>query len=350
MEGGIVAHEGLGQGEGQQFRQQGHGDAADADEDEAFPEKVLQLGVVAGAVVVADHRGAADGVADENGGEDEADVHDGSVGSHAVLAGQLDELEVIEHVHQGGGEVGQHLRGAVPAGPEEDAALQSGPGQAEKAVVFPGEIDQGENPAHGLAGDGGRGGSRQAPLEHGDEQEVQDEVGEARRDGEAQAQVGLFRHHEEALEDVLQDEGRLPDDEDPAVEDAGLHHLPGGAQGDGDGTDEDESGNGQYNAENNGGVDQHGKVAVGVFPVALAQGLGDDGAAAGADHEAHGAHDHQGGEDEVHGGEGGLAHIVGDEQAVHDAVNGGADHHNNGRQDEAQEFGVGEVVGQLDSH
>ncbi len=141
MEGGIVAHEGLGQGEGQQFRQQGHGDAADADEDEAFPEKVLQLGVVAGAVVVADHRGAADGVADENGGEDEADVHDGSVGSHAVLAGQLDELEVIEHVHQGGGEVGQHLRGAVPAGPEEDAALQSGPGQAEKAVVFPGEID-----------------------------------------------------------------------------------------------------------------------------------------------------------------------------------------------------------------
>ena len=107
---------------------------------------------------------------------------------------------------------------------------------------------------------------------------------------------------------------------------------------------------GQYNAENNGGVDQHGKVAVGVFPVALAQGLGDDGAAAGADHEAHGAHDHQGGEDEVHGGEGGLAHVVGDEQAVYDAVNGGADHHNNGRQDEAQEFGVGEVVGQLDSH
>ena len=70
----------------------------------------------------------------------------------------------------------------------------------------------------------------------------------------------------------------------------------------------------------------------------------------GAEHKAQGARDHEKGHDEVHGGEGGLAYEIGDEVAVHHAVNGGEDHHDNGGQGKEKQLFIGEMIGKLDFH
>ena len=91
--------------------------------------------VVLRAVVEADHRRAADGVADEDGYEDELDVHQNAVGGDAVLADQAHELEIVEHTYQGGGDVAHQLGGAVTAGLEDGAQTQGGGPQAQQAGV-----------------------------------------------------------------------------------------------------------------------------------------------------------------------------------------------------------------------
>ena len=83
-------------------------------------------------------------------------------------------------------------------------------------------------------------------------------------------------------------------------------------------------------------------------PVALAQGLGHKGTAPGADHHAHGGQNHDGGEDQVHGGERRFAGVVRHEEPVHDGVARGEDHHGDGGQREPYEGAGGEMFGHID--
>ena len=119
----------------------------------------------------------------------------------------------------------------VGAGLEHEAASSSRVRpQAQKAAVGPQEIQQGQQAADALAEAGGHGGAGNAPAEAGHEQRVQDHVGHAGRDGYRQAQLGLFRHDQKALEDVLQHEGEGKSDDDAAVKHTVVHHGLGGPQ------------------------------------------------------------------------------------------------------------------------
>lgn len=193
VEAGIVAHKQPGQGGGQYTGQDRQGHAADGHQQDAFPQEIFQLTVVLRAVVEADHRRAADGVADEDGYEDELDVHQNAVGGDAVLADQAHELEIVEHTYQGGGDVAHQLGGAVAAGLEDGAQTQGGGPQAQQAGVGPQEVDQGQYAAHTLAQAGGDGRAGHTPVENGDEERVQDHVGDAGGHGDEKAQAGLFR-------------------------------------------------------------------------------------------------------------------------------------------------------------
>ena len=92
---------------------------------------------------------------------------------------------------------------------------------------------------------------------------------------------------------------------------------------------------------------KHGKIAVGLFRVALAQRDAYDGAAAGAQHKADGAQQLRQRHDEVDRRKGRFAHKVGDAQPVHDAVDGGEQHGADAGQHEPQQAGIGKVVGQV---
>ena len=122
----VIAHEQTAQGGGQPRRDEGEGAAGDGDQGQALAEQVVQLVPVGGPEVEADDRGAAHGVAQEDGHENKVHVHNDPIGGHAVLPRQAHELEVIEHVHQGHGQVGHQLRRAVGAGLEQGPAVEPG--------------------------------------------------------------------------------------------------------------------------------------------------------------------------------------------------------------------------------
>ena len=75
-------------------------DAGGAHQDDAHAQHVFEFRVVPRAVVEADDRRAADGIADIDGNEDKLDVHQNAVGRYAVLAEVFEQLEVIDHAHR----------------------------------------------------------------------------------------------------------------------------------------------------------------------------------------------------------------------------------------------------------
>ena len=350
MERLVVAHKDPCQGPGHQLRSQGQHQCKGQQQSQAFFQDVFQLRVVLGAVVEADDGGRADTQANEHGDEDEVDVHDDAVGGDAVLPGVCHELQVIEHTDQAHGEVAHQLRGAVGGGPQQGLAVEGASAQPQKAGVGPGEVNDGDDGTGGLGRGGGHRRADEAPAEYAHEQGVQHNVGAAGDHSHDQRQIGLLGGHAEALEGELQNVGRQHRLDDAAVGDGVLQHLPLAAQElrrrahEGDGKD------GQHDAANDGGIGQQGENFIGLLPVAGSQGHGHQGRAAGAHHEAQGAEDHDVGHDEVDGGEGGLAGEIGDENAVHHAVDAGEDHHGDGGQGKPDQPGIGEMVGQLDGH
>ena len=295
--------------------------------------------------MVADDGARADGVAHEDADEDEVHVHDDPEGRHAVLPDEAHELEVIEDADQGGGEVPHHLRGAVGAGLGQDPALQSGFRQAERGLVGQEEVDQGHHAPHQGAGHRGDGRPGHAPGQDPHQKPVPHHVGQARRHREPQPQLGPLRRHEEALEHILQNKGHQGQGENAPVADGQGKHFSCGPQKEAEGLHDELRQNRQHRAGEDAGGDDEGEVAVCPGQVPLSHGAGHHGAAAGAQHEAHRGENHQGGHNEVHRREGGLARVVGNEHAVYHAVDGGEDQHDHGGEGKAQEFAVSKMFG-----
>lgn len=224
VECGIVAHEHHGQGAREQFSEQEHGDRGDDDEAVAFLPQALQFTVILRAVVVADHGSGADGVADEDRHKDHAHVHQNAVRGNAVLALIADELDVVEHSHQRHGDVAHQLGRAVGAGAQKRATVKGKRAEAKQACVFSREVEKRNDPTHHLAQRGRERRAHKTERKNGDEQGIEDDVGNARRDRGDQPKLGFFRGDKEALELHLEHERGDGDENDPTVGDAVVEH------------------------------------------------------------------------------------------------------------------------------
>ena len=221
---------------------------------------------------------------------------------------------------------------------------QLGANDPQGALVGEQEVDQRNDPAHGLGGDGSRRRAHQTPIEDGYEENVQHHVGDTRAHRDPEAEGRPFGGDQEALEHSLEHEGGLAEKQDAAVGDAVGEHGLVSAQKDGYGLNEKDTGDGDGDAQGDGEQDQEGEVAVGTPRVALAHGLGHQSRAARSDHEARTAQDHEEGPDEIDGGEGGLTHEVGHAETVHHAVDRGEDHHDDRGEGEAEQLSVAEML------
>ena len=283
--------------------------------------------MVAGTVVEADDGRTAHGIAHEHRHEQEGCVHDDTVGGHAVLTGQTQQLEVIQDIDQRHGKVGHQLGRAVDAGIPQDFAVKTGLAQVQAAgVAAVDEVEHRQYAAHQLADKGGNGRALHAPAPDTHHQHVQHHVGAARAHGEPEAEVRLFGGDEKALEHILQRKGGQGHHQDASIAHRIVQKLPLGAQQHGNGPQKHNAQHGQHTDRDQSRQQEQGEIAVGLFLVALAQRDAHDGAAAGAQHKADGAQQHGQRHDEVDRGKGRLAHKVGDTQAVHDAVDGGEQH------------------------
>ena len=96
----VVADENVGDGPGKQNGGSCHGKAREERNGQAFFEQALELRVVLRAVVIADDRRDRDGVAKEKGHEDEADIHQNTVGADAVFLRDGHETDVVEYADE----------------------------------------------------------------------------------------------------------------------------------------------------------------------------------------------------------------------------------------------------------
>ena len=308
----------------------------------------MDLFPVAGTVVVADDGGAADGIADEHRHEQEGRIHDDAVGRHAVFARKAEQLIVIEDVDQRHREVGHQLGRAVDTGVPQDMAVELGLAEVQPTRVVPvHKIKHRQQTADDLADKGRNGRTLDTPVERADQNDVQHHIGAARAHRKGKAEVRLFGGNEKALEHILQNKGGQRDQQDAAIPQRIVQHLPLCAQQRSHRLNDEQTDDREDDARNEGRDQEQAEKFIGLLVVALAQRDTYNGRAAGTQHEADGADQHRQRHDEVDRSKSRFAHKVRDAQAVHDAVDRGEQHGTDAGQHKPDQPGIGKVVGQL---
>ena len=109
MKLGIVAHEDLRQrlreAEGE-CREQ---DAQRSHEQHTLFQHIFYLRGVSCTVMVGDNRGAANGVADKDSDEDKLHIHQHPEGGYAILPDIFQQLEIVDHADNRGGNIAHKL-------------------------------------------------------------------------------------------------------------------------------------------------------------------------------------------------------------------------------------------------
>ena len=296
------------------------------------------------SVLVAHERRTTERVSHEDGTEDHRRVADDAERRDAVFADVAHELEVVEHGHEAHRDVGDELGATVETSPANGTPLQARPDQAQQTrVVLAQEVDEGNKPTHDLAQCRGDGASGDTPAKDADEQPIEHDVHDTGGDDDEEAVIGLARRGEKRLEGELQREKRQGEQRPPPVDDAFVKELPLCPEGRDERFDQPLSQDGENDREAYREDDEHAEVAVSALVVALTAGLGNQGAATRARHEADRREDHDDGPGEVHGRECCLADEVRDEETVHHLVERGEDHHADGRERVFQKGTHGEV-------
>ena len=185
----------------------------------------------------------------------------------------------------------------------------------------------------------GKGRAPGAPVQHEDGHIVQHTVGQAtgdhRDDGQGRPSVGFHQDLHVVRHDEAHGEGR----QSPQIVLGVLQRYVLGAQQHGEGLQKHQHQPGDHQADNHQHRQILGKQTVGVFPAALAQIDGDDGAGAHGEQHGNGEHDIHKGNGQIDSAHGVFAHALGHEQAVYNGVQG--EHHQRGHRGggEVEELG-----------
>ena len=183
-----------------------------------------------------------------------------------------------------------------------------------------------------------------------DERPVADHVGHARAERQDKTHVRLFRDNEERLERGLEHERHASGEQNAAVGHARLDQSVACAGNPRDRFDKGHADNAQHAARKHDSKEEHGEQTVRKLGLALAEGAGDDRAAARAEHEADRRNQHRDRKHDVDRAQRRVTEQIGYQKTVHNAVQRGENHHDDARQREAEQFCVCEVIGQFDLH
>ena len=188
----------------------------------AGAEQALELGGILRPVVVADDGRGADCKSHEKRHRNPSDVLDNAVNCDAIRTDISHQLEVVDHRHERHGKVRDEFRRAVHADTPQSPHVNKRATQAQRARVRPREIEERDRTAKDLAYRRRQGSTRQAPLEHDDEQGIERDVSDASNHHDAKPHLGLACSGQQALEGFLQHEEWKRERQDAAVHDAFL--------------------------------------------------------------------------------------------------------------------------------
>ncbi len=182
-----------------------------------------------------------------------------------------------------------------------------------------------------------QGGPRHAKVQRDDKHVVQHGVGDPGGHGESKAQIGPAGGDEEALEQELEDAGGGKEEHDAQIVHAVGQQQVAGPQQAGERGGEEKTQQGKEETDPYPDQCEEGKVPAGGLLLPLAHLSGGDGASTGGQHNAKANGHADKGEDDVYRREGVGANKAGDEDPVHDGVEGHEDHHNDGGQGKPEE-------------
>jgi len=146
----------MGEGAGQRIREKldhdGGDNAEDNDDRHALLIQILQVVRIAGPEVIRDQRGNTEHEAGSDGSENRVDITDRTVGGNAHIADHIEEKTVVNDVDEGTRDIGEEFGGTVSAGFGQRFSILNRLAEAQKACVFAGKIDQGNETADEKAG------------------------------------------------------------------------------------------------------------------------------------------------------------------------------------------------------
>ena len=290
------------------------------------------------AVVIADQGLGPLGHPQHDVQDQGVDVSDDGVAHQAVLADAAQDGAVEQEDHHA---VAQ-LRNAVghADGQEPPVDMPVGPEahQVEGGALAQ-EMGQVDHTRQQLRQARGKGRAPCAPVQQEDGHIVQHAVGQApgdhRDDGQGRPSVGFHQD----LHVVRNDEAHGEGGKSPEIVLGIFQRHVLGPQQHGEGLQEDQHQGGDHQSDDHQHRQILGKQTVGIFPAALAQVDGDDGAGAHGKQHGDGEHDVGEGDGQVDSAHGVFTHALGHEQAVHDGVQG--EHHQGGHRSggEVEELG-----------
>ena len=248
--------------------------------------------MVRGAIVVADDRPRADGIADKSGQKHKVYVHEYAVCGNAVFACVFYKLYIIQHTHDRHGDIGHKLRGTVCTCLPQGSFIHKSLAKPQRAVVFTCKIKKRCDAADKLAAYSSRCRSDDAAGNYCDKQRIQDDICHSGSDRDRKPHLRLFCGSKKALELVLQHQRRQRKQAHSAVNHALCKHFAFCSKCGCDWTDKKHPKGCNDKTAGSRDIDKQGKHAVCLFRPAFTHCLCDQGAAARAKHKADSAKDH----------------------------------------------------------
>ena len=182
--------------------------------------QVFKLFVILGTVMIAEHRSYPVGIANEYGGENQADIHQQAINDNTVFPRILKQLYVVDNRYHGPSGFGHEFRGTIGHAFDKCPAVPNRLYQLQETVILSHEINEREHTAHDLAQ--GRGCCRacKSPVETDDEKRIEGNVTQSCEHCDNKPQPRFFSSDKEKLERIRQYPCRQSQNKDPSVQHA----------------------------------------------------------------------------------------------------------------------------------
>ena len=198
--------------------------------------------------------------------------------------------------------------------------------------IFSRKISNREKASDQLTAYGCNCSTDQTVTEYADKQVIEHHVGQSGGNDHTETELRFLGCNEETLKDVLQHECRHRDKGDARVDDAVTVQFSGGTERSRNKRNYDRTKDRKNDATAECDVNEHREIFIGFLFLPFTECLGNDRAASGSDHETECGERHQKRQDQVDCCKCSLSGIVGDKQSVHDTVDRGKNHHDDGWQ------------------
>lgn len=177
----------------------------------------MQFFAVLDLVVITEEWCRSYGKTEEYGTEEEADVHEYTIGGHTVQSLKMHETVVVHHAGQRMEDLTDELRCTIGEDCAEGGTCQVWASKMERDGVASVEVNERDDTTDELADNSSQRDSQYSIVDELDEYEIQENIQESGDEVDEKTDLRTLCHDEETLEYILQNEERCGSKKDPSI-------------------------------------------------------------------------------------------------------------------------------------